>query len=231
MRTQKLLGLVAVLTALTAAQANAGFTTIAPGGYGEPDLLDILDDMYGLENLERIHDHDNAITDEVWMATGDGSALAKAKFAGYDQNFGYMAGGGFESLFMVDGNGMLAGAEESIAVAAGDVLRFANDTSGSPMWSSERMANADELDHMVTWRVVGSDNGFDNQVGAYVVAWEDLWGGGDNDYQDLVVELTGVTPGGEPVPEPTTIALFGLGAMGMGLRRRFRKKTQDVETV
>jgi len=66
-----------------------------------------------------------------------------------------------------------------------------------------------------------------------VLGYEDLWGGGDKDYNDVVFAidigeknaraLTGVS-----VPEPSaTIAMFGVGAIGLIKTRRSKKKASS----
>jgi len=68
----------------------------------------------------------------------------------------------------------------------------------------------------------------DNRIG-----WEDIAGGGDKDYNDLVFDFTNTsatsaggsqTNGGNIAnPEPSTIILFGSGLLGLGAWR-LRKK-------
>jgi hypothetical protein len=62
---------------------------------------------------------------------------------------------------------------------------------------------------------------FQQQPNTYWLGIEDLFGGGDRDYNDMVVKLTYV-----PVPEPRTMILLGIGLLGLGLfgRRRMLKK-------
>jgi hypothetical protein len=64
---------------------------------------------------------------------------------------------------------------------------------------------------MVAWRHTTTGN--------YVLAWEDLAGLGDRDYNDLVVEVRGAAPA---TPEPGTLLLIGAGlvGIGVGVRRR-----------
>lgn len=57
----------------------------------------------------------------------------------------------------------------------------------------------------------------------FILGWEDLdvngGNGGDQDYQDMIVRVQIVS-----VSEPGTLALFGLGIIGLVLNRRFLQK-------
>lgn len=89
-------------------------------------------------------------------------------------------------------------------------------TSGGQTFSSDRFANADLLDHMVTFQLL---DGSGNLTNSYVLAFEDLSNGGDMDYNDLVVQINNVAA----VPEPSTLAM-GLTSLalvgGLTWRRR-----------
>ena len=68
--------------------------------------------------------------------------------------------------------------------------------------------------------------------GSSRIGWEDIVGGGDRDYNDLVFDFTNTAAGGSQTnggnitnPEPSTIILFGSGLLGLGAWRLRKKKT------
>lgn len=83
--------------------------------------------------------------------------------------------------------------------------------------------NPDGVQHVQLWKI--ADGRYGIKVG-----FEDLYGGGDKDYNDLVFEVSGVTH--MVTPEPVTIALLGSGLVGLGgagfVRRRRGAKAETA---
>lgn len=92
---------------------------------------------------------------------------------------------------------------------------------------SDTTLNSDGVDHLYGYQgnngmflnnnyVPPSLRGLTFDAGMYLLAWEDLYGGGDRDYQDMVV----VTQNISAVPLPGALLLFGSGLVGLGFLRR-----------
>lgn len=97
-------------------------------------------------------------------------------------------------------------------------------TTPSNTWFSDTDLNADQFDHMLAYQgqnedlvqYAGLSRGLweDNE---FALAFEDQYGGGDGDWQDLVVMVESVKV---PVPAAMLLGLLGLGTAGLRLRKR-----------
>jgi len=109
---------------------------------------------------------------------------------------------------------------------ANNLFGFYIDVPGQgARWHSETDLNVDGVDHMVAFAGNDSDvvqlPGFAPglwQSTEYILAFEDLFNGGDRDYTDFVVMVASIVP----VPEPGSLALLALALAGIGISRRRR---------
>ncbi len=164
-------------------------------------------------------------TDQVWH-DGTIAFAAQARYAGYQQYFGYRngtAGGtGVTNGMAVSGSGygVSGGGSWFVGPTAFQWIRsgnasFTNDAGNGDVYSSIAANNADQTDHMVTYEITGLGNL------RYMLFWEDLPsvnGGlpGDYDYNDLAIEIQTITA----IPLPSAGAMASVGLLGLGLRRR-----------
>ena len=212
-----------------------------PGGWGEWNLYDstgggggtgIMEWIYGAGNFTRVDD----AADIFWTeAVGRNGVIFDAVYAGSHQSLyltrpdgtGATTAPGLAWSMSNTVNPPVRGASFiSLPDIPSDPFLFADITP--EFWSSSRSFNSDRRDHMVTFLVTGYLNtpgvpSTPDGITAltqptYVIAFEDMEYG-DYDYNDLVVEIHGVSLG-VSVPEGgSALGLIAGSLVGWGLLR------------
>ena len=189
---------------------------------------------------------DQAVPDEMWAIEASGSSIATivVELAGFaDQNifgiydiydpshtvqlFGGAASSGSSVLLSFDDTGMAYRNFAATGVSFGSSHFGYYLQTPEHTFYSQAGLNADGADQMVAFqgdgdriKLPGKPAGIWGSS-SYILAWEDLaYNFSDKDFDDFVVYVESVTA----VPEPGTLALFGLGLLSLGVasRRRLR---------
>lgn len=101
------------------------------------------------------------------------------------------------------------------AYTAGTQLVFVdNVVETNNWWYSHQPFNDDGIKHFMSHQIYMQD-----MTPALIVRWEDMYGGGDNDFNDHVLLVTNVMPA---VPEPSTLAML---LLGLGLIPLIKRKS------
>lgn len=172
---------------------------------GSPSVTDILNTIYtNGETFTRVEDYVNGgsaddegtvnplnpigglsgKTDQSWSG-GVINATAKARFAGFNHSFGWERGGTDHILFTVSGSNYAVTGGVTNVDLSGGAFHFIDDT-GFNVWSSDVSVNTDDKDHMVAYLVTGGAT----TGPTWILFFDDENGGGDRDFNDMVVEVT-----------------------------------------
>lgn len=216
---------------------SGGYTGSAEPARAVGLQVDIMDYLYGAGNWKQVSDATS------FNAVGT-TVAAVAKFAGNTEAISWdtASPSSVNLLFQLIGNFIQLGQDTTSFAPGGSFYLQDNSPAGSgTTWYSYNTnastQNTDGGVHAVIFEITGTTGGKHNVTGDYVVAFEDeptnpsygpnASGNGDEDYNDAVVELSGVTgtPAVTGTPEPASLVVWSLlGGLGLAVGTWRRRK-------
>jgi|GEM_PF-6675927 len=203
-----LLTVVALVLALSGIAAANNIGNLQPNG--EYYLYQIINQMLVEQDLQPLFssnaDLDPYLLSYNTFAAGDFSVAYYGKQAGYTQNpgFYYLSDPTQPTSLGTYTNNAIA-SPVGLAFSPTEGWGLVNTTSGGTFYSDTAL-NTDNTVHWKLYCLAGLGEAYNILFAAY----EDLWGGGDFDYNDLVLKI-------EPNPVPVTGTIWLLGSSLVGL--------------
>ena len=244
-KIKKLTSLCILVSGLAAGSASAA-TCGVQGGFLQGVFDGFTTNPLGNSSVNVLNDCLADANDSNWSITGSGLSgttmiIEIAGFAGsntfgiYDSSntlnavelFSGTDTAGTQTVMSIklDGSVYVGLVDTGIDFAGNSFGYYLGVSATGNTYYSDTSLNTDTTDHMLAYQGTGdmiSIGG--NAAGAwtpneYALAWEDLSGGGDLSYDDMVLMVESVEP--TVVPVPAAVWLFGTGLIGLvGVARR-----------